>query len=497
MQRIVSYKDFDRQRITGAKWFKVVSRYNSPFFDSLLRTGAIFQNPRFNFKNPISINLVLNRDVFARTDDFEALKRSIVDPAKKNPTRLASYYRLVITDHERYLRTIRALERMKIGNDPTVLLKMFKKFVDASVILLSHLWPPLAPDEWLGEAIRTELGRTISDPGERDQVYHQMIRPQRPSMAQQRLTAIWQLAAHGVSVSTVNQWVRGDRGPKTRGLEQSHGKFAWILDDKITEQYETRAAFGRAVRKLTSAQARRLLTTNQWERQAVVRAKRQLISHYRLTHRAQQLCQLAADLPYIRLIRREAIAEAVYRLQSLFQQISRQIKVPHFYNLFYWEIEAGLRGRRFSVKKIEQRHNGFGLFVFRDCIVETDVPTANQLKRLIESPTAAADVLHGSIACQGTATGIVRVLGSARELHKVKPGDILVTMMTTPDFLPAMDKAAAFITDEGGISCHAAIVAREMKKPCLIGTKVATKVFKDGDRVEVDAMKGIVRKINN
>ena len=58
-----------------------------------------------------------------------------------------------------------------------------------------------------------------------------------------------------------------------------------------------------------------------------------------------------------------------------------------------------------------------------------------------------------------------------------------------------MKKAAAFVTDGGGILCHAAIMARELKKPCVIGTKIATQVLKDGDLVEVDADKGIVRKI--
>jgi len=61
--------------------------------------------------------------------------------------------------------------------------------------------------------------------------------------------------------------------------------------------------------------------------------------------------------------------------------------------------------------------------------------------------------------------------------------------------LPAMNKASAFITDEGGITCHAAIVARELGKPCIIGTKIATKVLKDGDEVEVNADKGIVKII--
>ena len=67
--------------------------------------------------------------------------------------------------------------------------------------------------------------------------------------------------------------------------------------------------------------------------------------------------------------------------------------------------------------------------------------------------------------------------------------------MTRPEYLPLMEKAAAFITDAGGVLSHAAIVAREMKKPCIIGTKIATKILKDGDLVEVDAERGTIRKL--
>ena len=67
--------------------------------------------------------------------------------------------------------------------------------------------------------------------------------------------------------------------------------------------------------------------------------------------------------------------------------------------------------------------------------------------------------------------------------------------MTTPDFVPAMKKAAAIVTEQGGITSHAAIVSRELGVPCVIGTKIATRVLKDGDLVEVDANKGIVRKV--
>ena len=95
----------------------------------------------------------------------------------------------------------------------------------------------------------------------------------------------------------------------------------------------------------------------------------------------------------------------------------------------------------------------------------------------------------------GLAKGTVKVVMSVKDLPKVKKGDILVTYMTSPNFLPAMKLASAFVTNEGGLTCHAAIVAREMNKPCIIGTKIATKIFKDGDVVQVDANKGVVKKI--
>jgi phosphohistidine swiveling domain-containing protein len=118
-------------------------------------------------------------------------------------------------------------------------------------------------------------------------------------------------------------------------------------------------------------------------------------------------------------------------------------------------------------------------------------------KELKESFTVDENIkeLNGSTAYPGNAKGIVRIVDLPEEMNKVSEGDILVSMSTSPQILPAMKRAGAIVTDSGGITCHAAIVAREIKVPTLIGTKIATKVFKDGDLVEVDANKGIVRKV--
>ncbi len=104
-----------------------------------------------------------------------------------------------------------------------------------------------------------------------------------------------------------------------------------------------------------------------------------------------------------------------------------------------------------------------------------------------------ADVIRGKTAYPGFVKGRVRLIISKDDLDTIQNGEILVTNMTTPEFVPALQKVVAFITDEGGITSHAAIIAREMKKPCIIGTKNATKKLKSGDEVEVDANNGIIR----
>ncbi len=103
--------------------------------------------------------------------------------------------------------------------------------------------------------------------------------------------------------------------------------------------------------------------------------------------------------------------------------------------------------------------------------------------------------LKGMIAFSGKARGTAKIIAVVKDLEKMKEGDILISPATNPDLISAMKKASAIVTDSGGITCHAAIVSRELKIPCIVGTKIATKAIKDGDIVEVDANKGIVKII--
>jgi phosphohistidine swiveling domain-containing protein len=146
-------------------------------------------------------------------------------------------------------------------------------------------------------------------------------------------------------------------------------------------------------------------------------------------------------------------------------------------------------------EELDARKERFGIVMD---LGETKIIVGQELNEKIKDVSQAIDItsqIKGTVACKGKITGRAKIVIGANNQDKILSGDILVTSMTTPDLLPCMGRAAAFITDEGGITCHAAIVAREMKKPCIIGTKNATKIIKDGDLVEVDANNGIVRII--
>ena len=102
------------------------------------------------------------------------------------------------------------------------------------------------------------------------------------------------------------------------------------------------------------------------------------------------------------------------------------------------------------------------------------------------------ELVRGLGAAPGIAAGPVRVIRSREEAGKLAEGEVLVTHMTAPDWVPLMRKAAAIVTDSGGMTCHAAIVSRELGLPCIVGTSDATEVLRDGEGVTVNASDGVV-----
>lgn len=154
------------------------------------------------------------------------------------------------------------------------------------------------------------------------------------------------------------------------------------------------------------------------------------------------------------------------------------------------KIGAKIEKHYFFPQDIEWAYKDGGLY-----IVQTrPVTTLRSRKSEVKDQTIRHPILQGAPASPVIATGPVVIIHSPKELGKIKKGDVLVTEMTNPDYVPAMKKAVAIVTNLGGRTSHAAIVSRELGIACVVGTQVATKKLKDGMIVTVDGAKGLIFK---
>ncbi len=164
-----------------------------------------------------------------------------------------------------------------------------------------------------------------------------------------------------------------------------------------------------------------------------------------------------------------------------------------------WEIKEFVKSGKLDIDMIKKRQESYFVITSASGIEQHYGGDAiRRRKEELEADMGSIQDFKGNIASIGKVTGKVKVCFSATDaIKKIQKGEVLVTSMTTPEYVPAMKKAAAIVTDEGGVTCHAAIISRELKIPCIVGTNVATKVLKDGDLIEVNANHGAIKILKN
>lgn len=185
--------------------------------------------------------------------------------------------------------------------------------------------------------------------------------------------------------------------------------------------------------------------------------------------------------------------------KSVLNSIVDKLNLPVDFvlHMTFEEIASSLKTGMLSVEKeliLNRLNNGYAYLIAPNAsylVTGNDVDILHQLV-IPKGNEEKVTELKGQVAFKGKVSGIARVILDRRHAGDLREGEILVTTMTTPDFVPAMKLSAGIITNEGGVLCHAAIMSREFKKPCIIGTKIATDAIKTGQKVTIDADKGII-----
>ena len=213
-----------------------------------------------------------------------------------------------------------------------------------------------------------------------------------------------------------------------------------------------------------------------------------------------RLLKKIREMQKIKFEFRDLLNKTIFKgniFEKYINEIHKRMRRNDLDSLHYQEIAGLLTGKK--IKTINRKNFVLGYFNNWKPI------TGKQAFKLIEafdgmiSQEVKQKAFTGSVANPGFHKGHVKIIpfdlkkDLSKEIAKMKRGDVLVTGSTGPEMILACKKAGAIVTEEGGICSHAAIVSRELGIPCIIGTKIATQVLKDGDLVEVDANKGIIK----
>lgn len=224
--------------------------------------------------------------------------------------------------------------------------------------------------------------------------------------------------------------------------------------------------------------------------------KAELIEKLQLDAETRDVLHISNEFIYWQDLRKKWIMIYAHFLEKILEEIGRRGNVP-LHDMRYTmpeEMAEVLKGTELDLKARQENC----LIVCKEgeehgtLFVGDRAKTEEKKYFSASALTSEEEVLKGTVACGGKAIGTVKVLMNPNESYKVNHGDILVTAMTSPDFMQAIRKCVGIVTNDGGITCHAAVIARELNIPCVIGTKVATQVLKDGDQIELDADQGIV-----
>lgn len=237
-------------------------------------------------------------------------------------------------------------------------------------------------------------------------------------------------------------------------------------------------------------------------RRHLEKLKQSYLEALRLTTFERHILELAGKIVWAKPRRKDYQSRSYWHVEKLQREIAQrlaltldQVRSTPIEQLERWllgeDVDADMPNTIFRCHVCVPQADGTVATLFGD-----DAQTfLRQVERPTHPVTSDTKELRGTSARPGQAKGRVKIVNTPDDMAKMEYGDILVSTATTPSIIAAMKRAAAIVTDEGGLTCHASIVSRELGIPCVIGTKIASEIFHDGDHVEVDATKGMIRKI--
>ena len=273
-------------------------------------------------------------------------------------------------------------------------------------------------------------------------------------------------------------------------------RFFWIGNSWADAKILTSDFFKAKINRLEQEQVnfKKELEKAENNTKVITEQKRLILQkHPKLTSEVQSAINFFQLMTTWREKRKKWALISAHYLNELVKEISRRTNVPRELLLFSQHHELTIPLDQKYVNTLKARTEFCLMFYDGE---NRRLITGDKAKQFVEKvkseQQSSGERLYGNVANPGKIEGIAKIIFTTEDLYKMQEGDILVSPCTRPEYVSAMKKAAAILTDEGGITSHAAIVSRELGVPCIVGLRQATDLIKDGDKLEVNANHGIV-----
>lgn len=461
-----------KQLYSKAKWKKILSReYGVQYTEISLRclTKEAKDLVPYNFYEQIYIPEDVNEVCYIDEDKWNKL---ILNLRKIwNINNVKKFENLFIKTGNQYMNYSKKLSKINLKNkSPKELKKFYLQYQKFAVRYTSFIWTAFILNDFFSEKVRNVIEKYVKDKKDAN-LYHEVL------LSPVKKASILKLASI-VNNKNINKKI----------ISKLYDKFKWIPCLDIHNPPWAIKEFEKHLKQIKSNKNSQI-------------PYKSALENLKINLKDKKVLDTAKRFAYIKDLRDDFRRQAIYYAQiSLFNDLARRMNIPinEISYLQEQDIIDFLDNKNIKFNKIRERKNGFVIFFDSNkklrCVSGNEVKSAVSKLGLSSGEDFTTEI-KGIPASKGIVQGKVTIVKGVNDLYKVNGGDILVAVTTHPDYVPAMQKTVAIVTDEGGVTSHAAIVARELGVPCIVGTKTASKILKNKDRVEVDANIGLVRKI--
>jgi phosphohistidine swiveling domain-containing protein len=490
---------------------KIVERDESPLFVSLISAGL--QRPYFlsalNWDLEIVDHEYENGTHFVSADDFGRLRAILRERSSQDSAFFQDYANKCLEHGERLL-AIAAKTARSTEKETPALIEGFRRFTQATKENIPFLLATVAVERALEPIVVAALEREL--PGGQASasgILPKLMVPKPQAAAIQEIHSSYAIALQILETPAVAKWFTTGKPDYIAANLYGESPLIGVLIDRHLSEFSWLRTHGYRYEPLTPAELVERLQTllKRWSaerlRALVVQSSDTFdfttILGFAPTPSLESMVNILRLLVSLRFYRIDVHLKADCVFRPFLAQISKALDISHEQLVFCGEDEiiAALR-KEVPLNRneiVDRTRNGFSVHRHTGQVSIT----AYEKPFRTRSGSRGSGSVVGMSACIGRATGRARVVFAAAELTSVNDGDILVTTMTTPDLMLAIEKAAGILTDEGGILSHAAIISRELGIPCIIGTGNATQAIRDGSLIELDASQpqGVVRVLED